>query len=354
VESPFFDYIFADLPADSLTRRVALDLRTQGYAVLDFPDPEIGSIADRIKRNLNGHYEWRHWHQGVAGFNARVQDAWTFDADVKRIATNPQMIELLEELYGRRAFPFQTLNFCVGSQQHVHTDSVHFSANPERFMCGVWVALEDTDDDNGPLIYYPGSHAWPVYTNEHIGVNTAALNDPIEVYPRYETLWDALIEANGVKPQRFYAKKGQALIWAANLLHGGDAHHDRGRTRWSQVTHYYFEGCSYYTPMFSEPYFGRISFREPMDITSGALMKSVVSGLQTPDAFIAATALKPRAAPVAAPMAAAEPVVTADRGVTAEPVVAADPVVAAEPVVADAATSLAGSGLRRLLRRLGG
>ena len=32
---------------------------------------------------------------------------------------------------------------------------------PEGFMCGVWVALEDMDMDNGPLVYYPGSHQLP-------------------------------------------------------------------------------------------------------------------------------------------------------------------------------------------------
>ena len=32
---------------------------------------------------------------------------------------------------------------------------------PEGFMCGVWVALEDMDMENGPLVYYPGSHKLP-------------------------------------------------------------------------------------------------------------------------------------------------------------------------------------------------
>jgi len=33
-------------------------------------------------------------------------------------------------------------------------------------MCGVWLALEDIDADNGPLIYYPGSHRGPHFGNE--------------------------------------------------------------------------------------------------------------------------------------------------------------------------------------------
>jgi ectoine hydroxylase-related dioxygenase (phytanoyl-CoA dioxygenase family) len=113
------------------------------------------------------------------------------------------------------------LNFPVGTQQNLHSDSVHFSAIPERFMCGVWVALEDADEGNGALRYVPSSHKWPVYANEHIGHFT---ND----YRRtgqevYEPLWAELMRVHGVEEQPFRAKKGDALIWSANLLHGGGA-----------------------------------------------------------------------------------------------------------------------------------
>ena len=53
----------------------------------------------------------------------------------------------------------------------------------------------------------------------------------------------------GAKPVHFLPKKGQALIWDANLLHGGAPQTDRSLTRHSQVTHYFFEGCSYFTPL---------------------------------------------------------------------------------------------------------
>ena len=59
---------------------------------------------------------------------------------------NTGILSLFSTLYGRRAWPFQTLNFPVGTQQHYHSDSVHFSSVPERFMCGVWVDLEDGCD----------------------------------------------------------------------------------------------------------------------------------------------------------------------------------------------------------------
>jgi hypothetical protein len=94
----------------------------------------------------------------------------------------------------------------------------------------------------------------------------------------YERGWRALVEAAGLKPKRFLPKKGQALIWAANLLHGGDDHSDPEKTRWSQVTHYYFKDCIYYTPMASNPFLGNIAVRTVMDIGSGTVMPNSLCG----------------------------------------------------------------------------
>ncbi len=61
--------------------------------------------------------------------------------------------------------------------------------------------------------------------------------------------------------------KGHALIWHANLLHGGSQQKDPRRTRHSQVTHYFFEDCKYYTPMHSQP--DKLAYRKPEWIKPG-------------------------------------------------------------------------------------
>jgi hypothetical protein len=73
----------------------------------------------------------------------------------------------------------------------------------------------------------------------------------------------------GCKKETFHAKKGQALIWDANLLHGGSGHRDPERTRWSQVTQYYFNDCCYCTPVTSGPFYDEISYRQLTDIDTG-------------------------------------------------------------------------------------
>ncbi|MBV8658455.1 MAG: phytanoyl-CoA dioxygenase family protein [Burkholderiales bacterium] len=264
VESPFYEELAVSLPPE--IRAVADALHRDGYAVIRFPDADIDARAQRIRESLHDRYDWDGWR--ARGVDMRVQDAWEFDPDVAAIARNEAVRDLLEQLYGRPAWPFQTLNFPVGTQQHYHSDTVHFSSVPERFMCGVWVALEDIHPDAGPLFYYPGSHAWPIYTNDQIGhIDLDKL--PWTNQDVYHDLWEKLVEKNKASKETFLARKGDALIWAANLLHGGEPQRDRSRTRLSQVTHYFFDDCVYYTPMQSAPYLGRMLVREHTDIMTG-------------------------------------------------------------------------------------
>jgi hypothetical protein len=282
VESPFFDMIFAEKQISSQTMEIARALRRDGFAVIDFPDPDFPTLAGNIIKKLDSRYDMDGWRKGTTK-DLRIQDAWQDVPEVKTMACNPAILQLLTELYGRRAFPFQTLNFPVGTQQHFHTDSIHFSSSPERFMVGVWVALEDVDSENGPLVYYPGSHTLPIYTNENLGVAPNFSGpDPISHYSLYLKAWEQIVEVLNLKPLQFHAKKGQALIWAANLLHGGAAHNDRQRTRYSQVSHYFFDGCCYYTPSASAPFLGAIRYRDLVDISTGRKMPNMVAGQQVP------------------------------------------------------------------------
>lgn len=276
VESLLFEASLDDMGLSNLERDVAVQLNEKGFAVFDFPDDQLDARIDRIKRDLTPRFAFDRWRaEGWArNEGLRVQDGWTTHEDVRAIATNEAVVELLSKLYGRRAFPFQTLNFPVGTQQHFHSDSIHFSSIPERFMCGVWLAMEDIHPDAGPLVNYPGSHKWPIIYNEMMGRRIGPSRIGLAQTP-YENVWQALVDALGVKPEVFCARKGQALIWAANLLHGGSRQINPELTRWSQVTHDYFEGCSYYTPAFSDQLAGNLDLRQITSVTSGQPVPNV-------------------------------------------------------------------------------
>ncbi len=199
------------------------------------------------------------WCQATLKNTSRVQDGWIELAAIGRLAVHAPVLDLLSKLYGRRAFPFQTLNFEVGTQQSPHSDTFHFNSTPARFMCGVWVALEDISPDAGPLVYYPGSHKLPILERPEIGGD--------KTYPDYEKHITGLIDEHGFQPEYGLLKRGQALIWSANLIHGGARRNDPALTRRSQVTHYYFEDCAYHTPLDFDLEQGTHFIRQPYDLS---------------------------------------------------------------------------------------
>tara|TARA_A100001391_G_scaffold46046_2_gene27155 strand:+ start:33435 stop:34346 length:912 start_codon:yes stop_codon:yes gene_type:complete len=266
IESPIFES--EDLSGfTEQEQALARDLNADGFGVIDFPDPEIDARIERIKRNLGPGFgiPFDDPKADKTKGERRIQDAWKTDEDVHAIASNPAILDLLSRLYGRRAFPFQTLNFPVGTQQAAHSDSVHFSSLPERFMCGVWLAMEDIVAESGPLFYVRGSHRWPIMTNGLIGRRGYG-SDLNSAQDPYADAWQALCNTHGKVEETFLARKGQALIWCANLLHGGSRQIDNTLTRWSQVTHYFFDDCIYYTPAFSDETLGRLALRELVSI----------------------------------------------------------------------------------------
>ncbi|MFN3352196.1 MAG: phytanoyl-CoA dioxygenase family protein [Brevundimonas sp.] len=276
VESLLFEASLDNLGLTNLERDVAVQLDEKDFAVFDSPDDDLDAHIERIKADLTPRVRFDRWREAGWARNEglRIQDGWTTHEDIRAIAANAAVIELLSKLYGRQAFPFQTLNFPVGTQQHFHSDSIHFSSISERFMCGVWLALEDIHPDVGPLAYYLGSHEWPIVYNAMIGRRVCS-NRAGRAQGAYEDVWQALVEALDVKLEVFCAKKGQALIWAANLLHGGSRQINPELTRWSQVTHYYFAGCSYHTLAFSDQLAGNLDLRQITNAASGHAVPNV-------------------------------------------------------------------------------
>jgi len=223
-----------------------------GYVIVDFGFAE--SLLDELVSTIHPYYNPEHLR--APAFGARIQDAWKFVKPSHSLATDKNVLAALQQLFGRKPLPFQTLNFPVGTQQLTHSDTIHFNSLPSGFMAGVWVALEDIDENNGPLEYYPGTHLLP-----EISMKDANLEPGYQNYPQYEHFIADYVARLGIEPAYGLMPKGHALIWHANLLHGGSKQKDPRRTRHSQVTHYFFEGCQYYTPMYSTD--KRIAFRQP-------------------------------------------------------------------------------------------
>ncbi len=257
-ESDQLDDYLARSGFDRATQAFVQDFALDGAAAIDLGDA-ARLLCDQAVAETEGYFT-----DGVS----RVQDAWYRSPAVRKLAAWPEVRRLLRAAYGRDPFPFQTLNFRQGSQQHLHSDTIHFHSAPERFMCGVWIALEDVRREAGPLAYLKGSHKLPVLTMRGVGVNSP--EPGYEDYVRsYVPRFDEAMETAQLPLEWAVIPKGWAFVWAANLAHGGSPIQDPGSTRRSLVVHHYFEDCLYYTPMHSDEPGGRLHMRLPPDVRTG-------------------------------------------------------------------------------------
>ena len=234
-----------------LTRTEVDQFNGYGFVVVDPGLPEA-TLDAAVAGALASEDIKKSRHHG-----SRVMNHWRECRAIKDIALAPRVLRMLRQLYGREPKPFQTLNFPTGTEQRAHSDTIHFASDPPGYMCGVWLALEDVDRANGALMYYPGSHKLKQVRMEDVAPGPG---------PKYVKLYEDYVEQqmrdSGIEPAFGILKKGQALIWASNLVHGGSAHADKARTRHSQVTHYYFEGCQYYMPLESYGGYRHLRFED--------------------------------------------------------------------------------------------
>ncbi|MGH9441852.1 MAG: phytanoyl-CoA dioxygenase family protein [Thermoanaerobaculia bacterium] len=273
VESPFFRQELAGRPTLTAAEiELVTHYHTHGYATL--PGVVGDDLVDRIKTEVQGLFR-PEIQEGWASYY-RVHDAWTTSPAVKELALDEKILAALRLLYGRAPVPFQTLNFLYGSQQANHSDAILFNSLPARYMCGVWVALEDVDLESGPLFYYPSSHRLKEYSVQDF--RDPGGNPDGFFGERYPQFISQLMATEGFQREQLRVKKGSALIWASNLVHGGMPRLDKSLTRWTQVTHYFFEDCIYYVPLYSNTIAGELCLRDVTDLRTGGPVAQTYNG----------------------------------------------------------------------------
>jgi len=265
--SPLFERLLEESTLDEADRAMVRSFARDGYVQFDPRIPDFDGLGSQIVEECSRRPDYPQ----------RVTDGWSSIEGVRKLATAPGVLSVLRTLYRREPIPMQTLNFGRGTEQRAHSDAMHFDSVPHGFMCGVWVALEDVDEDNGPLEYYPGSHRLPPLTHLTLGL-TGSEQAGYEHYGAYEELVQTLVRELKLERRVLRIPRGRAIVWAANLLHGGSPIKDPKRSRHSQVTHYYFEGCLYYQPQRSDPFLGRIQWLDKRDVRTGRLIPQVYNG----------------------------------------------------------------------------
>lgn len=165
-----------------------------------------------------------------------------------RILKNQQLLGWIRLLMDREPKVLQTIASHKGSQQGIHSDSIHMTTYPLGYLTAAWIAFEDIHPDSGPLVFYPGSHRLPYVFSKDVDITQADFkaNGYAPYHAKYEPRIGELIAQHGLQPRYFHAKKGDVLIWHANLLHGGSQRRNLQLSRKALVTHFFVKGSFVY------------------------------------------------------------------------------------------------------------
>ena len=170
----------------------------------------------------------------------KVNDLFLNYDEVRSLALDARLVPILAELLSDAPVLCNSLSFDYGSGQDLHIDSLYMTPATDNRLVATWIALEDCVPEAGPLRYVLGSHRIPIYK-----FSTGSAHVVDEEFPLWREHVHGHVARMGLREEIFMPKKGDLLIWHAQLLHGGSPILDPNRTRKSLVSHYYgSEDCA--------------------------------------------------------------------------------------------------------------
>lgn len=159
----------------------------------------------------------------------RILDIQNYLPSARAITQHPSLIQAFVSLFGQAPGFCQSLTFEWPSEQPLHQDwcFVTTCAPEVPGLMGVWVAIDKVEADNGPLMYYPGSHRMPRYDYSE------ATHDGFLPYLENQV--------QPAKAHTFLADPGDVLLWHGDLAHAGSPALNKNKRRLSLILHYSFE-----------------------------------------------------------------------------------------------------------------
>lgn len=221
-----------------------------GFVVLPqaVPHELIDRLDADVERIWNGsssercfveyHAEGAVLHRAGREFKekrAKLLDLHGHLESARHVIFSTAILRFVSLLFERPLLAFQCLYFRWGSRQAIHQDTAFVKVSSPLEFVASWIALEDIRPDSGELEYYKGSHKLDDYLFEgrHKWMPTKS--------PEYDRFHASLHEKSrdlGLERQKFVPRKGDVLLWNADLAHGGSQQVTEGLTRKSIVTHY--------------------------------------------------------------------------------------------------------------------
>lgn len=234
--------------ADEKLKKELDEFVRKGYLVFEgvVPDATINSILADIKGIYSHPKDYILKNKGKyidpedlnkLGRADRIVDLYAVSRAAREAIMEPRIVSFLEYIFSEKPIATQSIYFEYGSQQAIHQDTAYVISEKPLSLAACWIALEDIHAGSGELIYYPGSNHFEHFMFSGKYKNYMPERDGQEQHQRFLKSLHEKAKARGITTERLLAKKGDVLMWHAELAHGGSRISNE-HTRRSLVAHY--------------------------------------------------------------------------------------------------------------------
>ena len=184
------------------------------------------------------------------------------DTHWRKIATHPNVVSIAEQLTDARPRIVQTMYLEKapqgdsekgGTGTALHQDLHYLPCEPTTLMA-CWIAMSDTDAENGGLAVVPGSHVGELRSTHR--------TENVDDHDSWEVIYD-MVDPDGRKWQqkmfsfeideldhstvsRLEVPKGSAVFFTGKTIHGSYGNRSRDRIRRAFAVHFVAEGTWVY------------------------------------------------------------------------------------------------------------
>jgi ectoine hydroxylase-related dioxygenase (phytanoyl-CoA dioxygenase family) len=203
------------MPAVKLNSDQLSQYQNDGYVIPDYrvPTGVVEDIAQAHRRLIERHPEFNDYCAALLAY-----DLWFLN-----VAREPEILDLVCQVLGNDVALWNCSLFAkpprVGSATPWHQDGEYWPIAPLA-TCTVWIAIDDSNRENGCLRVIPGSH-------RRQQVARHGINDAPGLALNRELASDQFDESQAVEIE---LEAGQISLHDVYLYHGSEANHsDRAR-----------------------------------------------------------------------------------------------------------------------------
>jgi ectoine hydroxylase-related dioxygenase (phytanoyl-CoA dioxygenase family) len=157
----------------------------------------------------------------------RMINMHTWDRLSLEWMNDPRLLDRVEALLGEPTVGMQTMIYFKppGARgQAIHQDNFYLKIHPGTCMAA-WLALDDSDEENGCLKVVPGSGTWQILCHEKADY-TRSFTDVTAPLPE------------GMEPVSIPMTAGDVIFFNGSLVHGSEPNVSADRFRRSLIAHY--------------------------------------------------------------------------------------------------------------------